>query len=88
MHFAPAGFPPIEGTVFYDIGMAWNDNSTIYWKLNPLDPRVNVRAPIMAWGLGARMNLFGLMLLRLDWAFPINRPGTGSLLTLSLGPTF
>jgi hypothetical protein len=35
------------------------------------------------------MNLFGLMLLRLDWAFPLHRePFYGSLVTLSLGPTF
>jgi len=28
------------------------------------------------------------MLFRVDWAFPINRPGAGNLVTLSLGPTF
>jgi outer membrane protein assembly factor BamA len=84
----PAGFPPIEGTVFYDIGMAWTRGNNLSWTLDPRDPNPNNRAPIMAWGVGARMNLFGLMLLRLDWAFPLNRPGTNSLVTLSLGPTF
>jgi hypothetical protein len=88
MSFVPAGFPPIEGTVFYDIGMAWNRSSSIVWELDPGERNPEVRAPIMAWGVGARVNLFGLMLFRLDWAFPINRPGTRSLLTLSLGPTF
>ncbi|HEX5631651.1 MAG TPA: hypothetical protein VFX50_00415, partial [Gemmatimonadales bacterium] len=89
MSFVPAGFPPIEGTVFYDIGMAWNQSSTIRWELEPGDRRnPNVRAPIQAWGVGARVNLFGLMLFRVDWAFPLRRPGTSSLVTLSLGPTF
>jgi len=88
MHFAPAGFPPIEGTVFYDIGMAWNKSSDIHWEVDASNPNPNVRAPIMSWGVGARVNLFGLMLFRVDWAFPLNRPGTGSLVTLSLGPTF
>ncbi|MCU0619971.1 MAG: hypothetical protein MUC69_00545 [Gemmatimonadales bacterium] len=86
--WVPAGFPPIEGTVFYDIGMAWTRGNNLSWTLDPRDPNPNNRAPIMAWGVGARMNLFGLMLLRLDWAFPLNRPGTNSLVTLSLGPTF
>jgi Tol biopolymer transport system component len=89
MKFAPPGFPPIEGTVFYDIGMAWNRGSTLRWNLQPGDNPFVVRTPIMAWGVGARMNLFGLMLLRLDWAFPMDRkPFLNSLVTLSLGPTF
>ncbi|MFL5507308.1 MAG: BamA/TamA family outer membrane protein [Gemmatimonadales bacterium] len=88
MKFVPAGFPPIEGTVFYDIGMAWSQNSDIRWEVSAANPNPRIRAPIMSWGVGARVNLFGLMLFRVDWAFPINRPGAGSLVTLSLGPTF
>lgn len=88
MKFAPAGFPPIEGTVFYDMGVAWNSGNTLRWNLREGDNPLLVRTPIKAWGVGARMNLFGLMLLRLDWAFPIDRPMVNSLVTLSLGPTF
>jgi Tol biopolymer transport system component len=88
MKFAPSGFPPIEGTVFYDIGMAWNQGSQLQWEVSPANPNPNIRAPIMAWGVGARVNLFGLMLFRVDWAFPINRPLGDNLVTLSLGPTF
>ena len=47
------------------------------------------RAPIAAWGIGARMNLYGLLILRLDWSFPLQRsPYYGNYVTLSLGPTF
>jgi outer membrane protein assembly factor BamA len=89
MKFAPPGFPPIEGTVFYDMGIAWNTNSTLRWRAREGDDPFTVRTPIKAWGVGARMNLFGLMLLRLDWAFPLDRqPFVNSLVTLSLGPTF
>jgi outer membrane protein assembly factor BamA len=88
MKFVPAGFPPIEGTVFYDIGMAWSNDSDIRWEVSAANPNPRIRAPIMSWGVGARVNLFGLMLFRVDWAFPINRPGAGNLVTLSLGPTF
>ncbi len=89
MGFVPPGFPPLEGTVFYDVGIAWNKGNTLKWSLDPGDNPFTTRTPIQAIGVGARMNLFGLMLLRLDWAFPLHRePFYGSLVTLSLGPTF
>jgi hypothetical protein len=44
--------------------------------------------PLQSWGLSARMNVLGLMVLRLDWSHPLHRPGVGSLWTVSLGPTF
>jgi Tol biopolymer transport system component len=88
MRFAPSGFPPIEGAVFFDIGMAWNGNSIVQWQVADANPDPRVRAPIMAWGVGARMNLWGLMLFRVDYAFPLNRPGVNPYVTVSLGPTF
>ncbi|MBK8004365.1 MAG: PD40 domain-containing protein [Gemmatimonadetes bacterium] len=30
--FVPAGFPPIEGALFYDVGLAWNEGNTLKWK--------------------------------------------------------
>ena len=88
MKFAPKGLPPIEGVAFFDAGLSWNQGSVIRWSTSDASP-VNFRAPIAAWGVGARMNLYGLMILRLDWAFPLGRqPYYGSLVTLSLGPTF
>jgi len=88
MKFAPKGLPPIEGVAFFDAGLSWNQGSVIRWSTSDASP-VNFRSPIAAWGIGARMNLYGLMILRLDWAFPLARqPYYGSLVTLSLGPTF
>jgi hypothetical protein len=47
-----------------------------------------VRTPLHTLGVGLRMNLFGLVVARLDWAFPQNRSGVKSLWTLSFGPAF
>jgi hypothetical protein len=85
----PLGFPPIEGAVFYDVGLAWDGNSVVKWKEDPEDVgNPAVRVPLQTWGLSARMNLLGLVVLRLDWSHPLHRPGVGSLWTVSLGPTF
>jgi len=85
----PLGVPPIEGAVFYDVGLAWDQNSTVKWKEAPGDEtNPAIRVPLQTWGLSARMNLLGFVVLRLDWSHPLNRPGVGSLWTVSLGPTF
>jgi len=89
--------PGIEGVAFYDVGLAWDNNSVIKWKRDPNDSYADltpiglgaeVRDPVRAWGFGVRGNILGFLILRLDWAKPINRPGLSSLWTLSLGPTF
>ena len=86
--FLPVGFPPIEGAFFYDIGMAWNDASRIKWNRAPSeDPRL-VRTPLRSWGGSIRANVFGLLIMRLDYTKPIDRPGIHSYWTISLGPTF
>ena len=89
MKWAPKGLPPIEGVAFFDAGLSWNQGSTIKGTVPDNDSNPFVRAPVYAWGVGARMNLYGLMILRLDWSFPLQRqPYYGNYVTLSLGPTF
>ncbi|MEZ0335445.1 MAG: BamA/TamA family outer membrane protein [Gemmatimonadales bacterium] len=84
----PGGIPPIEGVLFYDIGLTWDANSTIVWRREPGDDPVNVRAPFKALGFGVRANLFGFTILRLDYAIPQDRSGVGGLWTFSLGPAY
>ncbi|MGH7656850.1 MAG: BamA/TamA family outer membrane protein, partial [Gemmatimonadales bacterium] len=86
--FIPLGFPPIEGALFYDVGLAWNNDSEIKFSRDPGDDPVNVRTPLQTIGASIRANVLGIVILRLDWSNPLNRPGVGSLWTLSLGPTF
>jgi outer membrane protein assembly factor BamA len=86
--FVPQGFPPIEGVLFYDIGMAWDKTSVLRWQRTPGDNSSQVRTPLKTIGIGARMNLFGFAVARLDYAIPQDRRGVKGLWTLSLGPAF
>lgn len=88
MRILPPMVPPIEGAIFYDIGIAYDKGNTIVWKRDANDDPLNVREPLQSWGLSLRTNLLGFLIMRLDWSFPINRPAVRRYLTLSLGPTF
>src|SRR5881397_207082 len=85
--FLPVGFPPIEGALFYDIGMAWDDASTIKWNRSPSEDPVLVRTPLRSWGGSIRANVFGLVIMRLDYTKPLDRSLKRSYWTISLGPT-
>jgi hypothetical protein len=95
----PLPIPGLEGAVFYDIGLSWDNVSTIKWQRDPGDPFVDlaelglgdrheVRVPMQSWGVSLRGNMMGFLILRLDYARPINRAMVNHLWTLSLGPTF
>ncbi len=86
--FLPVGFPPIEGALFYDIGMAWDDASAVKWNRAPSEDPLLVRTPLRSWGGSIRANVFGLMIMRLDYTKPLDRPWSRSYWTISLGPTF
>jgi len=86
--FLPLGFPPIEGALFYDIGMAWDDASIVKWNRSPSEDPVLVRTPLRSWGGSIRANVFGLLIMRLDYTKPLDRPLKRSYWTISLGPTF
>jgi len=86
--FLPVGLPPVEGAVFYDIGMAWNGTSVVEWNRSPLADPVLVRTPLRSWGWSIRANMFGLMIMRFDFSKPLDRPEKKAYWTISLGPTF
>jgi len=86
--FLPVGFPPIEGAFFYDIGMAWDDASKVKWNRSASDDPRLVRTPLRSWGGSIRANVFGLLIMRLDYTKPLDRAGIHSYWTISLGPTF
>jgi hypothetical protein len=56
------------------------------WRRQPGDDPLLVRAPLFSYGLGLRFNLYYL-LLRVDYARPVDRP-RGGVLSFSLGPSF
>ena len=84
----PAAFPPIEGALFYDIGLAWDDRSTIKWSRESGDDPTRVRTPLQTLGASVRVNLFGFAVARLDYSVPQERRAVKGLWTFSLGPTF
>jgi hypothetical protein len=45
------------------------------------------REPLFSWGFGLRINVF-YTILRLDYAFPLNRPDRGGVFSVSFGPSF
>ena len=86
--FLPIGFPPIEGALWYDAGIAWNGNSSVRWsRAADADPNA-VRVPLTSYGFGLRVNMFDIAIMRLDYAIPLQRPGHGGYWMLSLGPPF
>ncbi|HET6796440.1 MAG TPA: DPP IV N-terminal domain-containing protein [Gemmatimonadales bacterium] len=86
--FLPNGFPPIEGAIFYDIGLTWDENSTLRWNRDPGDDPIRVRTPLQTFGVSIRANLLGFAIARVDYAIPQERPGVKGLWTFSLGPAF
>jgi outer membrane protein assembly factor BamA len=86
--FLPVGFPPIEGAFFFDMGMAWDETSTIKWNRSATEDPLLVRTPLRSWGGSIRANVFGLLIMRLDYTKPLDRPHNRAYWTVSLGPTF
>jgi len=87
--FLPVGLPPIEGAIFYDMGLAWSDTSVVVWRRHGNESPELYRQPLRSWGGSIRMNLLGFVVLRFDYTKPLNRPlHPNPYWTVSLGPTF
>ncbi len=85
----PIWFPPIEGAIFFDAGIAWNSGDQLTFQRSASEPADRVRQPLTSWGFSARVNLLGFTVLRFDYAKPLVRAdGVGAYWTVSLGPTF
>ncbi|HXF95606.1 MAG TPA: BamA/TamA family outer membrane protein, partial [Gemmatimonadales bacterium] len=80
--------PPVEGALFYDVGLAWEEKSIIKLRRDPGDDFFQVRVPLRSYGASIRANLLGFLIFRFDYSQPLNRPGKKAYWTVSLGPTF
>jgi Tol biopolymer transport system component len=84
----PISLPPVDGLVFYDIGVAWSSGQKVAWRSNS-DDVSRTRTPLRSYGAGIRLNLFGFALLRWDYAIALDRPdGKKGYWTWTLGPSF
>ena len=82
----PIALPPIEGAMFFDVGMAWLDGSTIVGR-RPTGALGSYRSPLKSWGGSIRVNLLGIP-FRFDYTKPLDRVYDHPYWTVSLGPTF
>jgi hypothetical protein len=62
-------------------------NVTVAWKRSADQDPLLVRAPLFSYGVGVRLNLF-FAVLRLDYAWPLDRPSRRGRLSFGLGPSF
>ncbi len=84
----PSGFPDLEGVLFYDAGVVWQSKLKIKLTRQAGDDPLLVRTPLTSTGVGVRANLFNFLILRADYAFPLQRPGIKGYWMISLGPAF
>ncbi len=84
----PIGLPPIEALFFYDAGLAWSRGQTVSLS-KPEDYDFTLqRFPLRSYGVGLRVNLFNIAILKWDYAKPLDQPGRKPNWTFSLGPSF
>jgi Tol biopolymer transport system component len=63
------GFPPIEGFVFYDAGVAWDRGSEPVFATGIQDDPTQ-RGILSSAGVGGRVNLFGYAVLEIGYVNP------------------
>jgi hypothetical protein len=90
---------PLEFYGFYDWGIAYASQPGYWWggfdaEGNPIPADVRPwfaggnRRPISSTGIGVRTNLFGYLVIGLNYVYPIQRPHRGWHLQLSISPGF
>jgi Tol biopolymer transport system component len=84
----PIALPPLDGLVFYDIGLAWSRGQDVSLKRPAdYDPQFK-RYPLRSYGFGLRLNLFNFALVRWDYAIPLDAPSRKGFWVWTLGPSF
>jgi Tol biopolymer transport system component len=79
------GFLPIDMVAFYDWGVAWTESDKPAFLGGKGD---HVRKPISSAGLGLRMNVFGYLVVGVNYVKPFDRPDKGWYFQFSFWPGF
>ncbi len=91
---------PLEAFAFYDWGIAYASNPSYWWggydENGQEDPSLvkpwfigdGQRKPLRSYGVGLRTNLFGYLILGLNYVYPIDRPVRGWHFQVSISPGF
>ncbi len=83
--FGIFNFPylPTELTAFVDGGAAWDPEHPISWEFRKTS---SDRVPVFSYGVSARFNLLGFLVLEAYYANPLQRPDKGWHWGFSLSP--
>jgi Tol biopolymer transport system component len=84
----PIALPPLEGLFFYDAGMAWSGDQSVYGQKPDNYDASKQRYPLRSYGFGLRLNLFNFAILRWDYAVPLDQAGKRGFWTWSLWPSY
>jgi len=76
-------YVPIELVAFADAGVAWDNENPVNWTLSRSSTE---RVPLFSTGLSARMNLLGIMILEVYYAYPWQGPGKGAHFGFNMAP--
>lgn len=90
---------PLEFYGFFDWGLAYAQSPGRWWggfdpEGNPVPEDIKPwfaggnRKPIRSYGIGLRTNLFGYLVLGLNYVYPMDRPVRGWHLQMSISPGF
>jgi WD40 repeat protein len=84
---------PLEFFSFFDTGLAWATQPGYWWGgQTPEDVKPwfagGNRKPVMSYGVGLRTNLFGMLVLGLNWVYPISNPQRGWHFQFAITPGF
>ena len=84
----PISLPPLDGLVFYDMGVAWSRDQDLRLSRPDNYDFATQRYPLRSYGFGLRLNLFGIALLRWDYSIPLDSSNRTGYWFWTLGPSF
>ncbi|HJU87857.1 MAG TPA: hypothetical protein VJ672_00610 [Gemmatimonadaceae bacterium] len=84
----PISLPPVEGLVFYDAGIAWFAGQKVTLRRKGDGDPARERSLLTSHGVGIRVNLYNLAILRWDYTWAHDSPRDKPFWRFSLGPSF
>jgi len=84
----PITLPPLDGLFFYDAGIAWTDGQELSVGRPANYDLVTQRHLLRSYGMGLRLNLFGIAIVRWDYAVPLDGSNRKPYWIWTLGPSF
>jgi outer membrane protein assembly factor BamA len=74
---------PIEGAIFYDVGVAWTRATKPGFRSGS-----DKRVPVQSVGASIRVNVFGYIVVEMNYVKPLNRPVKGAHWEFNFIPGF